>query len=164
VRAKELGLRDFLDLFNHRLIAQFYRAWEKCHFYVGYELSRRGNGDTDRFSQMLFGLVGLGTAGLRRRQSISDDVLLHYSGHFSHRPRSAAALGQIISDLFRLPAEIEQFRGQWMALPSRDRTQLRLGRSNELGVSAIAGSRVWSIEHKFRGNSRYWLNRLLICT
>ena len=37
VREKDFGLRDFLDLFNHRLIAQFYRAWEKCHFYVGYE-------------------------------------------------------------------------------------------------------------------------------
>jgi type VI secretion system protein ImpH len=35
-------------------------------------------------------------------------------------------------------------------LPVRDRTQLRRGRNNELGVSAIAGSRVWGIEHKFR--------------
>ena len=150
VRAKDLGLRDFLDLFNHRLVAQFYRAWAKCHFYVGYEASLRGNGETDRFSQMLFGLVGLGTPGLRRRQSISDDVLLHYSGHFAHRPRSAAALGQIISDLFRVPTEIEQFRGQWMPLSARDRTQLRRGRNNALGVTAIAGSRVWGIEHKFR--------------
>ena len=40
-REKDFGLRDFLDLFNHRLIANFYRAWKKCHFYVGYELSRR---------------------------------------------------------------------------------------------------------------------------
>jgi type VI secretion system protein ImpH len=150
VRGKDLGLRDFLDLFNHRLVAQFYRAWEKCHFYVGYELSRRGGGGTDRFTQMLFGLVGLGTPGLRGRQSISDDVLLHYAGHFSHRPRSAAALGQIVSDLFRLPAEVEQFRGQWMPLPARDQTQLRRGRNNALGVSAIAGSRVWGVEHKFR--------------
>ena len=62
VREKDFGLRDFLDLFNHRLIAQFYRAWEKCHFYVGYESSRRGAGrqGTDRFTQMLFSLVGHG--------------------------------------------------------------------------------------------------------
>jgi type VI secretion system protein ImpH len=150
VRAKELGLRDFFDLFNNRLVAQFYRAWEKCHFFVDFELSRRGNGETDRFTKMLFGLVGLGTPGLSRRQSISDDVLAHYSGHFAHHPRPAVALGQIISDLFRLPTEIQQFRGQWMLLPTRDRTQLRRGRNNELGVSAIAGSRVWGIEHKFR--------------
>ncbi len=149
-RAKDLGLRDFLDIFNHRSIAQFYRAWEKCRFYVGHELARRGQGHPDRFTQMLFGLVGLGTPGLRRRQSISDDVLAHYSGHFSHQPRSAVALRQIISDLFGLPTEIQQFRGQWMPLHSRDRTQLRRRKNNELGVSAIVGSRVWGVEHKFR--------------
>jgi type VI secretion system protein ImpH len=32
IREKDYGLRDFLDLFHHRLIAQFYRAWQKCHF------------------------------------------------------------------------------------------------------------------------------------
>ena len=120
MRDKDFGLRDFLDLFNHRLIAQFYRAWEKCHFFVGYESSRRGaTGNTDRFTQMLFSLVGLGTAGLRdvARRSRTN-VLLYYAGHFSHRPRSAVALEQIVSDLFRVPTEIQQFRGQWMRLRS----------------------------------------------
>ena len=151
LREKDVGIRDFFDLFNHRAIAQFYRAWERSHFYVGYESARRhGVERTDTFTQIVFSLVGLGTPGLRNRQSISDDALLYYSGHFSHRPRSAAALVRIIRDVFRLPAEIRQFEGQWMYLQRGDRTQLRRGASNQLGVSAIAGARVWGIENKFR--------------
>ncbi len=151
MREKDFGLRDFLDLFNHRLLAQFYRAWEKCHFYVGYESSRRGRAtEPDRFTQMLFSLVGMGTSGLRGRQTISDEVLLYYAGHFSHRPRSAVALEQIVADMFHVPTEIRQFQGQWMYLRREDQTQLRAGGSNQLGVSAIAGPRIWGIENKIR--------------
>lgn len=150
-REKDFGLRDFLDLFNHRAVEQFYRAWEKCHFYVGYELSTRsGAQQPDRFTQTLFSLIGMGTAGLRGRQVVPDEGLLFYSGHFSHRPRSATALQQIVSDMFRLPTQILQFQGQWMPLRPSDQTQLQRGRNNQLGRSAIVGARVWGVEHKFR--------------
>ena len=39
VRDKDYSLRDFLDLFNHRLISLFYRAWEKYRLPIGYERS-----------------------------------------------------------------------------------------------------------------------------
>jgi type VI secretion system protein ImpH len=151
MREKDLGLRDFLDLFNHRLIAQFYRAWEKCHFFVGYEGFRRaGREQTDRFTRMLFGLVGMETAGLRGRQAIDDEALLYYTGHFAHRPRSAVALAQIIGDFFQVPTTIEQFQGQWMYLRPADWTRLTVGGNNQLGVSAVTGRRVWGIENKIR--------------
>ena len=41
IHEKDFGLRDFLDLFNHRLIAHFYQGWAKCHFFVGYESAQR---------------------------------------------------------------------------------------------------------------------------
>jgi type VI secretion system protein ImpH len=151
---RDRALRDFLDLFNHRLIAQFYRAWEKCHFYVGYDLARRGQEDRDRFTQMLYALIGMGTARLRGRQAEPDEMLLYYGGHLSHRPRSAVALQQIITDIFDVPAQIQQFRGQWLRLRHADRTRLASeslqDANNRLGVSAIAGPRVWGIENKFR--------------
>jgi type VI secretion system protein ImpH len=151
---RDRALRDFLDLFNHRLIAQFYRAWEKSHFYVGYELARRGQEGRDRFTQMLFALVGMGTAGLRGRQAVPDEMLLYYAGHLSHRPRSAVALQQMITEIFDVPAQIQQFRGQWLQLRYADRTRLasesRQDTNNRLGVSAIAGARVWGIENTFR--------------
>ena len=155
VREKDFGLQDFLDLFNHRSIAQFYRAWEKCHFYVGYESSRRGGAkDADRFTQMLLSLVGMGTAGLQGRQAISDEVLVYYAGHFSHRPRSAVALEQIVSDAFRGADGDSAVPGPMdvSAAGGPDATPPR--RNNRLGVSAIAGRRVWGIENKDSGATR----------
>jgi type VI secretion system protein ImpH len=164
-REKDFGLRDFLDLFNHRLIAQFYKAWEKSRFYVRYDLHRRsGLEGTDPFSQVLSALVGLGieevpsvskerparSAGLRNRQSLPDELFLYYAGHFSHRPRSAIGLEQMIADWFQVPVAVRQFQGQWMLLRPADRTRLAPGGNNQLGVTAVAGNRVWGIENKIR--------------
>jgi type VI secretion system protein ImpH len=85
---------------------------------------------------------------------VPDDVLLYYAGHFSHRPRSAVALQQIVADCFSVATEVKQFQGQWLKLRRPDCTQLTSGPfvrgNNQLGVSAIVGDRVWGIENKIR--------------
>ncbi len=49
---------DFLDIFNHRLIAQYYRIWRKYSYPATFEA-----GGKDRTSQYLLGLAGLGING-----------------------------------------------------------------------------------------------------
>lgn len=49
---------DFLDIFNHRLIAQFYRIWRKYSYPATFEA-----GGKDKTSQYLLGLAGLGIDG-----------------------------------------------------------------------------------------------------
>lgn len=49
---------DFLDIFNHRLIAQYYRIWRKYSYPATFE-----EGGKDRTSQYLLGLAGLGIGG-----------------------------------------------------------------------------------------------------
>ncbi|HDU4094056.1 TPA: type VI secretion system baseplate subunit TssG [Klebsiella aerogenes] len=49
---------DFLDIFNHRLIAQYYRIWRKYSYPATFEA-----GGKDNTSQYLLGLAGLGIDG-----------------------------------------------------------------------------------------------------
>ncbi len=154
-RSKDIALREFLELFNHRLISHYYRAWEKYHFYVGYESAHRDSQTTDDpFTKALYCLVGQGTGGLRGRQDIADETFLHYSGHFAHFPRTATSLQQLIHDYLNVRVSIKQFQGQWLYLRPGDQTKLTSGASsienNQLGVTAIAGQRIWGIENKFR--------------
>lgn len=48
----------FLDIFNHRLISQYYRIWRKYSYPATFEESGK-----DKTSQYLLGLVGLGIDG-----------------------------------------------------------------------------------------------------
>src|SRR5205814_119956 len=64
---EKYALRDWLDLFNHRFISLFYRAWEKYRFDVTYSRRRRVAAESDLFSHALLSLVGLGTPGLQSR-------------------------------------------------------------------------------------------------
>lgn len=49
---------NFLDIFNHRLIAQYYRIWRKYSYPATFE-----DGGQDKTSQYLLGLAGLGIDG-----------------------------------------------------------------------------------------------------
>jgi type VI secretion system protein ImpH len=141
-RYRDTALWSFLDIFNHRLISLFYRVWEKYHFPVSYE--RTGE---DQFTAFLFDLVGMGTNFLRHRLSFKDQSLIFYSGLISQRPHSATAIRAIIGDFFSVPTEIRQFAGEWLKLGDN---VTRLGSANsQLGLSTVAGDRVWSDQSNF---------------
>jgi type VI secretion system protein ImpH len=100
VRAKDRTLRDFFDLFHHRIISLFYRAWEKYRFGVAHERDQH-----DLLSGHVKDLVGLGGGRLQDRLSIPDEVLLFYAGLFAPQQRSAAALQQLLQDYFGVRVE-----------------------------------------------------------
>src|SRR5687767_12261073 len=109
-RYRDTAMWAFLDIFTHRAVSLFFRAWEKYRFPIQYE---RGH---DVFTEYLFDFAGLGTKGLRGRMALEDESLLPYAGLIGQTPHSAVALQQIISDYFEIPAEIVQFYGQWIDL------------------------------------------------
>jgi type VI secretion system protein ImpH len=147
LRGNDTSPRDFLDLFNHRIISLFYRAWRKYRFDVACE-----EGERDLFSRHLLSLLGLGTEGLRDRQAVSDDTLVYYAGLLAQRPRSAQALQQILADFFNVPVQIEQFAGGWYRLDPQTQCRLSEGNSEseELGFGAVVGDEVWNQQSKVR--------------
>ena len=158
VRDKDFALRDFLDLFHHRIISLFYRAWEKYRFPVAYERVERTPepATEDLFTHCLYCLVGLGTGGLRGRMEFDDEAFLFYGGHFAHWPRSAVSLERMLADYFELPVEVRQFQGQWLYLSRGGPVVAAVARAGpqglntQLGADVVVGERVWDVEGKFR--------------
>jgi type VI secretion system protein ImpH len=149
-RAKDLALRDFLDLFNHRLISLFYRAWQKYRFPVAYEHARAAGAGHDPFTLGIFDLVGMGTPGLRERLALDDEALVFYAGLLAQHPRSANALENLLADYFGVRVAVTQFVGAWLPLAEENRSRLGPGDANNvLGESAVIGSRVWDQHAKF---------------
>jgi type VI secretion system protein ImpH len=134
------AFRDFLDIFHHRLLSLFYRAWERAHFYVPFE-----RGEDDPISRRLLDLIGLGSQDLRNRMGIRDQALLFYAGLLGSRHRSAVALQRLLEDYFEAPVQVLQFRGGWYGI-SRD-SQCRVddaeGLGGGLGEGLAVGDEIW---------------------
>lgn len=148
----------FLNLFHHRLVSLFYRAWQKYRVPVLWEQggaptggeSARGPG-RDPFTRRLFDLIGLGLESLRDRQSVDDVSLLFYSGLLAQQHRSAVSLERVLGDYFGQPVEVITFQGQWLHLQPAQRSRMgRSGSFNALGLDTVAGRRVWDDQSKFR--------------
>lgn len=136
----------FLDLFNHRLISLFYRAWEKYRPALAFE-----RGEDDPLSRCLFSLMGLGLEPLRSRLEFPDGVLLGFAGAFAQRHRPAVMLERLLADRSGMPVSVLQFQGRWLRLDPEDRSRLgSSGRNNALGQTLVLGDRVWDVRSKFR--------------
>jgi type VI secretion system protein ImpH len=142
LRNKDHALREWLDIFNHRMISLFYKAWEKHKFPVPYE--REG---ADAVSSYLKSFLGLGTPGLSDRQQVSDRSLVYYAGLLAHRPRSAVALEQLLADYFQVPVRVNQFSGSWYKLERAAQTKLidTPLESARLGGGAVVGDEIWDL-------------------
>jgi type VI secretion system protein ImpH len=147
LRAKDRSLAAFFDIFNHRAISLFYRAWQRTRFPVNY-----ASGTRDYFSQYLRDLLSIGTAGLRDRQDIEDEALMHYVSLVAMQSRSAVALEQVLADYFEVPVEIEQFTGAWYTLDRSTQCAMneRDSMSTQVGAGAVVGDAVWDRQGRVR--------------
>lgn len=156
VKGNDTAMRDWLDLFNHRLLSLFYRAGVKYRLPLAYEREATlGTSESDDMAGLFFSLVGAGTPALRHRLPFDDEVMLRYAGFFAHHPRNAMSLRLMVQDFLEVAAKVEQFQGQWLYLSQEDRSKMPgpgepLGRNNQLGMSVVLGEKVWDVQSRFR--------------
>lgn len=160
-RFRDRTLRDFLDIFNQRVVSLLYRAWAKYRAAVQLERTaiRGAQAEWDQsalrprdsLTAAVACLVGLGERGLVDRLGMDDEVVFHQAGHFARFPRSAESLAALLENLFDFAVEVRQFVGRWLVLEPPDQTQLGTrqapdGLNTVLGGGAIAGRRVWNVQ------------------
>jgi type VI secretion system protein ImpH len=152
LREGDTALKDFLDLFHHRLIAALVRGWQKYRPFAAHEAAGAA-GEQDEFTRALLGLDG--------RSSFDDDsgfdqrIILYYSGAFSDRRRAATSLAAVLQDLFATRVDIEQFHPQRTTLRPEHQWRLPVGRTStgitaRLGQGMLLGTSVLIVQTSFR--------------
>jgi len=143
----DTAMRDFLDIFNHRLISLLYRVRKKMR--LGFDFK---SPHQDQFHRYFYSLGGLGTGWLRGRLGVPDRSLLFYTGLLALQPRSMAGLEFILTDFLGVSVKGKQFRGRWYNLEDSQTTRIGglNGKNSSLGVNMVLGQRVWDQERTFR--------------
>jgi len=161
----------FADVFHHRLLLMFYRAWRQAQPAATHD--RPGE---DRFRAYVGSLVGHGSPGWYRPDRELAQAKRHVAGHLGRAVRHPEGLSAILEGYFQVPFSVRTFSPRWMVLPPSQRSSLggvggsgiakgpglagaagRGGagagfRGNDsaiLGHSAVIGSRVLDAQHHF---------------
>ena len=168
-RLKDHTLRDWLDMFHHRLLSLLTRAWEKNRWAAVVDRQRaEGAAREDAATRAGFAVAGFGTGGLRERLKLPADVPVFYAGLLSRQPRTATGLEQILGEFFGWPVKVEQYAGQWLYLDAENKAVLPGGNrdtrpagssadragsgglNHTLGRDVVIGRRVWDVQSSVR--------------
>ena len=161
VQSKNSESIEFVEIFQHRLLSLFFRAWKKYHFISLYEtavLARDQNLKSfpyDTFTKRIFNLIGLGEHSFREKLKINPDFLLYFSGAFASRSRNSSMLQKIIVAYTGLNTEIIPFIGRWLYLPEPEQSRIgkRRGSNQRIGTThgnMIIGKKIWDAQSLFR--------------
>ncbi|HEX3718436.1 MAG TPA: type VI secretion system baseplate subunit TssG [Verrucomicrobiae bacterium] len=147
---KSDSFSDFFDVFHHRLISLFFRAWAVSQPTIDLDRS-----ECQRFLFFLGSLSGESNSVPEDRLQADDDVIpardkAYYVGRLACPSRNAEGLEAILSDYFTIPTSVREFVGHWFELPPEDLCQLGRGSAGQLGRNVFVGARTWAVHLGFR--------------
>jgi type VI secretion system protein ImpH len=144
--AGDRTLTSFVDIFHHRMLLLFHRAWAASQ-----PTAALDRPEDDAFARYVGALLGIALPSNRGRDAFPDRAKMFFAGRFAGAARNADGLADVVSEYFGAPAAIEEFFGEWVELPKEGRWQLGASPATSvIARTAILGSRVWTRTHKFR--------------
>jgi len=142
-------MREFLDLFHHRLLSLLYRT-SAVHDLP----NTRRSDDADPWTERLLAILGVDVAPGETRPPLPGWRLLRLSPLLAERTLTAGALAAALADLLaddlgQARVRVEPFVGAWVAV-AEDQVTLLGRRASRLGQSCLLGRRVLDIAGRFR--------------
>jgi type VI secretion system protein ImpH len=137
----------FADVFHHRMLALFYRAWAQAQPTV-----QADRPHDDRYAKWVAALFG-NTTRAPRADAVPEAAKRFVSGHLARSTRNVESIEKILRQYFSVPIRVESNVGHWMLLRRQDRSALATlhsGGGAQLGRNAIAGTKVWDRQYKLR--------------
>lgn len=174
LHAKDFTFSRFLDVFNHRMVSLFYRAWAASQMPASFDrtppAALRGDvsyahrerlfvNEKDRYPVYIGSLFGLGMDTVRHRDAVPDLSKLFFAGRLAGNSNGPEGLRSILAHYFTVPVEIQEFDGRWLRLPSQYWTRLGQGTTSDHAAAstlggpagaAICGQHVWDCQGRFR--------------
>jgi type VI secretion system protein ImpH len=138
-KAHDEAMRDFLDIFHHRLLLLLYQV--RLRHRIWLEWSAPQASSMGRYTHAFAGILNLSSKKLTPKLA---QYASAYAGALWHKPRSPVVLQQILSEAFGVSIRVLPMRGAWLPVEPDD--QCRLGRvgNSRLGVNTYAGKRAWN--------------------
>ncbi|QPF75639.1 type VI secretion system baseplate subunit TssG [Roseateles sp. DAIF2] len=146
-------LSRFLDVFHHRLLLHFYRAWAQSQPTVQHD---RPAGD--RYAAWLGASTGL-DGGLRPADALPQTARLFQAGLLGGRAQHPEGLVKILSLHFGVPVRIEQHVPHQLQIEDGERSRLGHARNRAerigatpaaLGRNTAIGNKAWDRQYRFR--------------
>ncbi|HEU4617134.1 MAG TPA: type VI secretion system baseplate subunit TssG, partial [Gammaproteobacteria bacterium] len=140
------AFRRFADVFHHRLIALFYRAWADAQPVVSLDRPK-----PRRFDAYVGSLIGSAAPEFRERDAVPDEARLALAGRFALGTRPPEGLLGLLDEFFGFTFKLRDFAGEWLRLARDDRLVLGGGEeASSLGVGAVLGRAVYGCRHSFQ--------------
>ncbi|WP_434525895.1 type VI secretion system baseplate subunit TssG [Photorhabdus asymbiotica] len=140
---KDHALSAFFNLFQHRLITLFWRAWADAQPCLSFD--RSDNRRFDRFFASFIGMEHISSYRLRQERTH------HYmAGHLSRYPRNKEGLLCLLRYHFGLPVTLHENQFHWLAIARDEQLQLHNRHSGaRLGCAARLGIAVADVQYAF---------------
>ncbi|WP_201800024.1 type VI secretion system baseplate subunit TssG [Andreprevotia sp. IGB-42] len=140
--ADDPTLAAFADLFHHRLILLFYRAWADAQSTAS--LDRPGQGRFDRYIGSLLAL------GAQPEDDIGTHARYYQAGHLARQTRNPEGLQQILQRYFDVRVQVVEHVSHWVMLAPQE--CLALGNHDQaaLGTGSTLGIAVRDAQSRFR--------------
>jgi len=137
-------LKEFIHIFNQRIIELSYLAWKKSRLNLAFNLNPNQNTSKRCLSSLSGQYCGESSA-------IPIDAKIYYSQLLINKCKHASGLARLLQDYFSMPVTIEQNKGQWLDSERTHLTTLsRKHRQNSLGKDTFIGTRHWVCQYKIR--------------
>ncbi len=139
-------LVDFCDIFHHRLLALYWRAYAKARPAVDQVRPARS-----RFRYRVGAVAGLAGPACFDRSALPDNFSLFAAGLLALQTRPPEAITRLVSLFFAVPVKVQEFVGAWLDIPPHAQTRVGLTRGNsKLNQNIVVGNRIFARHHRFR--------------
>jgi type VI secretion system protein ImpH len=140
-RCGDTALVDFLNLFQHRMLLLFHRAWA-----AGDAAAREDRPQDGAFRRYLSALCGLPATSSQLEQR----ARWAFTARFLHPARNPEGLETVLGQCFGCKVRVCCFVPDWLELPSSLAWRLGSRTAGQLGRSSVVGRRVYQPSQKFR--------------